>query len=140
MTRLPTPPVAPPIGASGPDDLEELEELGDDAIIAQQQGAHAPQPRTQVTEEARSVVISEPAPALPASRPAPAVTRPRGEPTLIIRDRRALDEMRRQIADRQRRKKSGRRSLYLWGLVGIVAFVLGGVVAFLATDSRFLGH
>src|SRR6188768_3919942 len=36
-------------------EVEQLEELGDDAIIAHQQGAHAPKPRAQVTEEARSV-------------------------------------------------------------------------------------
>jgi hypothetical protein len=138
VTRLPT----RPVGASGPgnleqlEELEELEELGDDAIIAQQQGAHAPQPRANVSEESRSIVISEP----PVARPAQAPVRPRGEPTLIIRDRRALDDMRRQIIERQRRKKNSRRSLYVWGVIGVVAFVLGGIVAFLATDTRLLGH
>jgi len=113
------------------DELEELEELGDEAIIAQQTAAHAPQPRTNVAEESRSVVITEPPPGAPPTR------KSNSEATLVIRDRRALDEMRQKILRRQQERQAQRRhSLYLWSALGLVAFVLGGIVAFLATDTR----
>ena len=73
MSRVPPPPLAGKdlraVPAPEPEELEQLEELGDDAIIAQQQGAHIPKPRAQVTEEARSVVISDHP--LQGSRPPP---------------------------------------------------------------------
>ena len=127
--------------ASEPDALEDLEELGDDAIIAQQTEAHAPRPRANVSEESRSVVITDhplrrdtqPPSAMPRSSGMP---RPTGEATLVIRDRRALDELRKDIVKRQAKKRKGGRSLYVWGALGIVAFLLGGIVAFLATDSH----
>ena len=128
--------------ANEPDGLEDLEELGDDAIIAQQTEAHAPQPRAIVSEESRSVVITDhprrrdtqPPSGLGRSSGLPRAT---GEATLVIRDRRALDELRKDIVTRQARKqRGGNRSLYLWGALGLVAFVLGGIVAFLATDSH----
>ncbi|HTA88324.1 MAG TPA: hypothetical protein VK745_02060 [Polyangiaceae bacterium] len=134
-TRLPTRP-QPGLGES--DDLDDLEELGDDAIIAQQTAAHAPQPRAIVSEESRSVVISD-HPPLRDTQPPRSATFPKstGEPTLIIRDRRALEEMRQQIVERQLRSKNRRsRSIYVWGALGLAAFVLGGIVAFLATDSH----
>src|SRR5436190_1184826 len=58
VSRVP-PHASPGSDPPGEDELEQLEELGDDAIIAQQQGAHVPKPRAQVTEEARSIVISD---------------------------------------------------------------------------------
>ncbi|MEO7038269.1 MAG: hypothetical protein ABI548_30145 [Polyangiaceae bacterium] len=127
--------------ASEPDPLDDLEELGDDAIIAQQTEAHAPRPRANVSEESRSVVITDlprrrdtqPPSGLPHSTGMP---RPTGEATLVIRDRRALDELRKDIVKRQERRRKGSRPLYLWGALGLIAFVLGGVVAFLATDSH----
>jgi hypothetical protein len=134
-TRLPTRPQA---GLDETESLDDLEELGDDAIIAQQTAAHAPQPRAIVSEESRSVVISD-HPPIRDTQPPRSATFPRstGEPTLIIRDRRALDEMRQQIVERQVRNKSRRsRSIYVWGALGLAAFVLGGIVAFLATDTR----
>ncbi|HYP75123.1 MAG TPA: hypothetical protein VER12_04175 [Polyangiaceae bacterium] len=120
-----------------PEELEQVEELGDEAIIAQQTAAHAPQPRANVSEESRSVVITE-HPARPASEP-PRNTLPKSnsEATLVIRDRRALDEMRQKILRRQQERRAhGRRALYLWGALGLAAFVLGGIVAFLATETR----
>ena len=128
--------------ASDPDALDDLEELGDDAIIAQQTEAHAPRPRANVSEESRSVVITDhpqrrdtqPPSGLPRAMAMPRST---GEATLVIRDRRALDELRKDIVLRQAKKKrGGKRALYLWGALGLVAFLLGGIVAFLATDSR----
>jgi hypothetical protein len=122
---------------SEPEELEELEELGDEAIIAQTTAAHALQPRANVAEEPRSVVITEhPAPRAsePPRHPPP---RSSAEATLVIRDRRALDEMRKKIVRRQQQQKAhSRNALYLWGALGLAAFVLGGVVAFLATDSH----
>jgi hypothetical protein len=133
------------IHTSAPDpaleELEGLEELGDDAIIAQQTAAHAPQPRANVSEESRSVVITdhpqrrdtEP----PLASRAAAPPRSSAEATLVIRDRRALDELRTQIErGRHKRGSARRRPIYLWGALGLAAFVLGGIVAFLATDGH----
>lgn len=112
------------------DAIDQIEELGDDAIISQQTAAHAPQPRTNVAEEPRSVVITEHPPADPPRRSST-------EATLVIRDRRALDEMRQKIMRRQQEKRAhSRRAIYLWSALGVAAFVLGGIVAFLATDTR----
>lgn len=59
------------------------------------------------------------------------------EATVVIRDRRALDEVRQKFLRQQREKQmQKRRALYLWGALGFAAFVLGGIVAFLATDTR----
>jgi len=126
---------------SGADELNELEELGDDAIIAQQTAAHSLRPRANVAEEPRSVVITERLDSTPPAVQPPAEPPPKSsaEATVVIRDRRALDEMRMQIVRRQQQKQSrvlGHRALYLWGALGLAAFVLGGVVAFLATESR----
>jgi hypothetical protein len=128
-----------PIRSLGPEaqpseDLEQLEELGDDAIIAQQTAAHAPQPRQNVSNEARSVVISD-RPGAPGTQPG---TRRRGttEKTVIIRDRRKLDEVRQKLIERQLKKKQDKaRLIYFWGAIGIAAFVLGGVVALFATGD-----
>jgi hypothetical protein len=134
VTRLPTGPQP-----DEDENLDDLEELGDDAIIAQQTAAHAPQRRAVVSEESRSVVISDhPQVARDTEPPRSAAPRASAEPTLIIRDRRKLDEMRQQILERQRKSEKGRRSraIYIWGGLGLAAFVLGGIVAFLATDSH----
>ena len=126
----------------GADELSELEELGDDAIIAQQTAAHSLQPRANVAEESRSVVITERGDSVPPAARPPAELPPKSsaEATVVIRDRRALDDMRLQIVRRQQQQKRsgalGHRALYLWGALGLAAFVLGGVVAFLATESR----
>jgi hypothetical protein len=111
--------------------IDEIEELGDEAIISQQTAAHAPQPRTNVSEESRSVVITEHPPDPQPARKSSA------EATLVIRDRRALDEMRQKLLRRQQEKQAHRRhALYLWSALGLAAFVLGGIVAFLATETR----
>lgn len=138
----------PPHPSGGKDlpevaELEQLEELGDDAIIAHQQGAHAPKPRAQVTEEARSVVISDhppvgsnppPAPALPA-KPAAKRRSERTEKTVVIRDRRQIEQLRRQMAKRSSSKAAaaGAPGLWIWIAVGIAAFLMGGLAALFAT-------
>ncbi len=126
----------PPYEALGED---ELEELGDDAIIAQQAQVHAPQPRAQVEDEKRSIVISDKPPPKEPSVPPPAASRyrsGRGEATVVIRDRRKLEDMRQQILARQhehQRRKDKR--IYVWAGAALAAFLLGGVVALMAGGS-----
>lgn len=112
------------------DGLDDLEELGDDAIIAQQTSAHAPRPRASVSDESRSVVIAD-------HQRQSAERRPKcsGEATLVIRDRRALDDLRSSILLGKAKKTRRRRALYVWGALGLTAFILGGISAFLATDT-----
>ena len=138
----------PPHASGGNDqpraeELDQLEELGDDAIIAQQQGAHAPKPRVQVTEEARSIVISDhPAPGSnpPDAPPIPAAPTAkkrseRTEKTVVIRDRRQIDELRREIEKRKPKAAAAAptQGLLLWVIVGVAAFLTGGLVALFAT-------
>lgn len=134
----------PPHASGGLDlpraeELEQLEELGDDAIIAQQQGAHVPKPRVQVTEEARSIVISEhPAPGSNApSGPVAPGTRKRSErteKTVVIRDRRQIEELRREMAKRKPvAAPPPTKGLLVWVIVGVAAFLTGGLVALFAT-------
>jgi hypothetical protein len=127
----------------GGEDIEQLEELGDDAIIAQQRGAHAPAPRAQVTEEARSVVISDdprqtsPAPSAAAGVPARKRSE-RTEKTVVIRDRRQIEELRREMAKRKAQLEAPppSKGLLLWVIVGVAAFVTGGLVALFATRDE----
>jgi hypothetical protein len=134
----------------GAEELEELEELGDDAIIAQQQGAHVPKPRVQVTEEARSIVISDhpaagsnppSAPKIPADPPAKKRSE-RTEKTVVIRDRRQIAELRREMATRRPKAKAApepSKGLLLWVIVGLAAFLTGGLVALFATREDSTG-
>jgi hypothetical protein len=122
--------------------LEHLEELGDDAIIAQQQGAHVPKPRAQVTEEARSIVISDhpgpgsdppDVPKIPAD-PSVKKRSERTEKTVVIRDRRQIEELRREMAKRKPKPAPPpSQGLLLWVIVGVAAFLTGGLVALIAT-------
>jgi hypothetical protein len=124
--------LVPPNQAPGE---EELEELGDEAIIAQQSVAHAPPAAAQVEEEKRSVVISDKPPvggaaASGSQRPK---SRGRGDATVVIRDRRKLEEMRREIRESQRAyaKRPSRppRNYLFWGGAALAAFLVGGAVA-----------
>jgi hypothetical protein len=126
----------------GGEDIEQLEELGDDAIIAQQRGAHAPAPRAQVTEEARSVVISDHPGAALATAEVPARKRSeRTEKTVVIRDRRQIEELRREMAKRKAQLASPppSKGLLLWVIVGVAAFLTGGLVALFATRDESTG-
>lgn len=136
----------PPHASGGPDlpradELEQLEELGDDAIIAQQQGAHVPKPRVQVTEEARSIVISEhpTGGSRAGSHPpsAPKKRTDRTEKTVVIRDRRQIEELRREMAKRRPAPQPApTKGLLLWVIVGAAAFLAGGLVALFATRDE----
>jgi hypothetical protein len=122
------------MGRDSAEDLDSLEELGDDAIIAQQSGAHELRPSTQVKSEPRTIVVSdyghsvEPPVAHTPGRSS------RAEATVVIRDRRKLDQMRQRIS-RTRRRGSTLGPFYLWGGVGAAAFILGGLAAFFASGS-----
>jgi hypothetical protein len=140
------PPQAPGgLSHPGEAELEHLEELGDDAIIAQQQAAHAPAPRAQVTEEARSVVISDhpaagsnppSAPKIP-SQASGKKRSERTEKTVVIRDRRQVEELRRQMAAHKAQRAAAppaaNGGVLLWVIVGVAAFLTGGLVALFAT-------
>lgn len=126
---------------AGAEDLEALEELGDDAIIAQQQGAHVPKPRAQVTEEARSVVISDHPPNGPPSVAPRSHGRKRRsertEKTVVVRDRRQIEQMRRELARHEARASTPPgKGLGLWVVVGVAAFLLGGLVALIASGGE----
>lgn len=141
--------VTPNATASGPTppaetELDALEELSDDAIVAHQQGAHAPKPRVQVTEESRSVVISDhavPAGAGVGIKPSEPPRskerrRERTEKTVVIRSRRQIDDLRRAVAQYgQRAAKARHRGVLLWVVVGLAAFLAGGLAALFATPS-----
>lgn len=124
-----------------PEELEQLEELGDDAIIAQQQGAHAPKPRAQVTEEARSIVISDHPPKGSSRPPAadPGSKRERSEKTVVIRDRKKIDELRAEIERRRPKPAPVMPGVWLWVVVGVAAFLMGGLVALFATREEEAG-
>ncbi|HYO92932.1 MAG TPA: hypothetical protein VER33_00400 [Polyangiaceae bacterium] len=112
-----------------PDPIHELEELGDEAIIAQEQLAHAPQKRAYVSEEARSVVISDPPPV--SSRPLQRYRIDRGEPTMVLSGRPDLEEARRKILAR----KSGQPRVkdwkpYVGGALALLTLVVGGWLVF----------
>lgn len=116
----------------------ELEELGDEVIIAQETGAHAPQRRTNVTTDHPSVMISEPPPAHPSNRlPTYRTRRDRTEQTVVIRDRKKLEKMRREMT-RQHKKKSGveRRTVYLLAVAALASLALGTLIAALVDSSN----
>jgi hypothetical protein len=115
----------------------ELEELGDEVIIAQETGAHAPQRRANVTTDHPSVVISEHPPAHPSQRlPTYRSRRDRTEQTVVIRDRKKLEKMRREMT-RQHRKKPGveRRTVYLIAVAALASLAMGTLIAALVDSS-----
>jgi hypothetical protein len=131
VKRYPWHPQAPLPSAHDADDA--LDELSDDAIVAQQTAAsvHAPQPRAKVDVQEPSVVIAE-----PDAAPAPGPRR-RGsaDKTLVIRDRRTVEEVRRRIKVENERylRKKRLTSLAIWMVAGVLAFGMGGLLALFAT-------
>jgi hypothetical protein len=106
----------------------ELEELENEAILAHETSAHLPQKRAQVTEEARSIVISEPH--ATGQRP---FKPDRGEPTMVV-DRKDLEAARTKILQRSRRGSSRRRGL-MWAALAAAAFIGGGLLVFFTTRA-----
>ena len=120
-------PVEPVRASSAPaESHHELEELGTEAIVAHETAAHLPQKRAQVTEEARSIVISEPS---AARQPFKAE---RGEPTVVV-ERRDLEAARQRILQRRKRTRGTRKAL--WVALAAAAFAGGALVVFLSTRS-----
>jgi hypothetical protein len=112
---------------------DELEELSDDVILAQESMVHSPQRRTKVATEAASVVISEP---LPSARARSSGGRPRrelSEKTVVIRDRRQLEQMRKAISERHPAKPKKplveAKTIYLLVVAAIGSLVVGTLIA-----------
>jgi hypothetical protein len=59
----------------------------------------------------------------------------RTEQTVVIRDRRQIDELRREMAKRKAQAAvlPPNKGLLLWVVVGVAAFLMGGLVALFAT-------
>jgi len=59
----------------------------------------------------------------------------RTEKTVVIRDRRQIDELRRQMAQRKPKPapEPASKGVMLWVIVGVLAFLTGGLVALFAT-------
>jgi hypothetical protein len=112
-------------------DGEVLDELGDDAIVAQQSTPHAPQRRVQVAMEARSVVIAADAerPAEPLEKQFPKFASS-NEPTLVIRDRRMLDQLSKLSfpPEPPRRRLT---TIVIWFAAAVLALGFGGILALL---------
>lgn len=123
---------------------EELEELGDEVILAQESAVHVPQPRQNVATDHPSVVISEPE--HPAGKRLPTMRTPRresSEKTVVIRDRRQLEKMRKAISDRQQLKQPSRvvepKTLYLLVAAALASLVVGTVIAALVDSHQESG-
>jgi hypothetical protein len=129
-----------PKNDEGDESLEELD-LDDAAVISHQSEVHAPARRQPVHMDPRSIVVAEdpePGARHGASRQ---VTTRRGrralEPTLLIRDRREADELRREMDKRVRAmKREQLRSTLMWLLAGVLAFGLGGLIALLVARRQ----
>ena len=124
--------------------LEELD-LDDAAVISHQSELHTPARRQVVrVDEPSVVVLDEPEPNIHESGPRQATTR-RGnramEPTLMIRDRRAANEIRREMERRVKEMQQRRvRSTLMWVVLGLVAFGLGGLLAFVVAKQQTIAQ
>ena len=139
MARSEHPPAAP--------EAEELAELSEDVIIAQESRAHAPQPRVHIDFEPRTVVIAEDAEQRAGGqrvsppelvRELPPFTHAT-EKTVVIRDRRTIGSSRppRQVLERASRIGDQRMLILLMCLVAaLLAFSLGGALALLLGAPR----
>jgi hypothetical protein len=109
------------------DDDDEIIELGNDAIVGEGRAAHRPQPRTPVLQSNASIVIN--------ARNLGDSLFPRGEKTIVVRDRRALEG----VASRnpQPNLKQRRRERALYFSAGIIAALLGiGFVTWLRAGTK----
>jgi hypothetical protein len=120
---------------------EELEELGDEVILAQESAVHVPQPRQNVTTDHPSVVISEPEHAAGKRATVRTARRELAEKTVVIRDRRKLEEMRRVISEREQLKQPKPRviepkTLYLLVAAAVGSLVIGTLIAAFVDSQR----
>lgn len=118
---------------------DELEEL-DGVILAQETSVHAPQPRTQVATDARSVVITEHPPQDAGKRATVRTRRESSEKTVVIRDRRQLDKMRKAISEREQLKHKKplveARTIYLLAAAAVASLVVGTLIAALVDSQQ----
>jgi hypothetical protein len=119
---------------------EELAELSDDVIIAQESRAHAPQPRVRIDFDPRTVVIADDAEQQAAGQRAAAPEPVRELPlfthatekTVVIRDRRTLGSSRPPQHSSAPPHRDQRVLILLMCLVAaLLAFSLGGALAML---------
>jgi hypothetical protein len=119
-------------------DDDGVEELSDDVIIAQETGAHAPAPRAQVSTDHPTVVISD-APGAPRklSTVPPMRRSDRTEKTVVIRDRKSLDRLRREASRRpsRSRRRSRSRTITLVGFAVLASLVAGTLLAAFANST-----
>jgi hypothetical protein len=126
------PPTAP--------EAEELAELSDDVIIAQESRAHAPQPRVRVNVDPRTVVIADDAEQQAAGQRATPTEPVRQlppfthatEPTVVIRDRRTIGSSRPPPRYSSAPPRDPRVMILVMCLIAaLLAFSLGAALALL---------
>jgi hypothetical protein len=118
--------VAEPRPPQGPEEV--LEELDDDAIVAQQATAHSPAPRVQVNEEARTIVVSEPPPDSGDTARLPRMAPGRNDPTLVLRAVRPPISA-SPLPSPRRARLPGWVPWLIWGIAGLLAFGFGAFLA-----------
>ncbi len=106
---------------------EELDELDEEAIVAQQSAAHAPQRRAQIKVESRSVVVADDD--AEATRQLQVYTEGTSDPTVVVRDRerRALEQALDELPALRPARKSW-VTFAIWGGAGLVALGLGVIL------------
>ncbi len=115
------------------EDEEPLEELDDDAIVAQQAIAHAPAPRVQVAQDARSIVVDQPPGEAGDTTRLRAMPRRPADPTLVLRAvRHPISRAVPPSFPVQPRPMPSWLPWVVWIVAGIVALIFGGVLAVLA--------
>jgi hypothetical protein len=121
---------------------DELEELSGDVILAQESTVHSPQRRTQVATDAPSVVISEPpVSGRGAHMPTTRTRRESSEKTVVIRDRRQLDKMRKAAMSERPRPKQKKplveaKTIYLLAAAAVGSLVVGTLIAALVDSQK----
>ena len=118
-------------------DEDGVEELSDDVITAQEATAHAPAPRARVSTDHPTVVISD-VPGAPHKLPTvpPMRRADRTEKTVVIRDRKSLDKLRREASRPPRARRTSRsRAIYLVGAAVLASLAAGTLLATLANSA-----
>lgn len=123
-------------------DDDGVEELSDDVIIAQETGAHAPAARAQVATDHPTVVISD-VPGAPHKLPTvpPMRRAERTEKTVVIRDRKSLDRLRKEASQHpsrsrsRSRRPSRSRTITLIGVAVLASLAAGTLLAALFNST-----
>lgn len=126
-----------PPGPKYPSPSSDLEELTDDLIISQQAAAHSPAPRVHLEDEARTIVVSQdPMADFTDSSMTQQIKRydpRRHEPTMVLRAQRHvhIPDSYRPYYSQPPPKRTSYLIWMLWLITGLLAFALGGIVAWL---------